>query len=85
MKIKAEHYQHMRKAMFEVLPDHPNLKYYVDNKIGIDHAKRRRWDVFSKAGLSPYVCEHVYPYANNDHIDTALRHIDQAYYMGEKP
>ena len=35
--------------------------------------KRYRWDCLWAAGLTRWVCDHIYPYANDDHIDTVLR------------
>jgi len=35
--------------------------------------KRYRWDLLWAAGLTRWVCDHIYPYANDDHIDTVLR------------
>ena len=35
--------------------------------------KRYRWDCLWAAGLTRWVCDNIYPYANDDHIDTVLR------------
>ncbi len=37
--------------------------------------KRVRWDLFACAGLSRWACDNMYPYADDTHIDTALRAI----------
>lgn len=37
--------------------------------------KRYRWDLCYHAGLTPWICDTIYPYANDTHIDTALRAI----------
>jgi hypothetical protein len=37
--------------------------------------ERFRWDLLYAAGLTRFVCDELYPYANDAHIDTALRHV----------
>ena len=39
-----------------------------------DLDKRFRWDLCYAAGLSGWLCDEVYKYANDTHVDTALRH-----------
>lgn len=83
MKIKPEHYAHMRAEMFKVMAANPDkgLAHYQRNNIGKDPVKRFRWDVLWAAKLSIWVCDTLYPYGiNDDHIDTALRNIIQEYY-----
>ena len=78
MKIKQEHYDHIRSAIVNILegrgvnPQVPPLAEY--EKAGMS-AKRWRWDLLWSANLSPWICKNIYPYANDDHIDTALRRI----------
>lgn len=76
MKIKPEHYTHMLEALRTVLtqPGAPTAAQYAANSIGTDPAKRHRWDAARAAGLIPYICDTLYTYANDDHIDTALKH-----------
>ena len=38
-------------------------------------AKRYRWDITYAAGLTPFICDVLYKYLNDDNIDTALRNI----------
>lgn len=78
MKIKPEHYAHMLAAIKAKLDQNePTLKqsYYIDNKIGKDPLKRHRWDLMHSCRMSRWLCDNVYPYANDDHIDTALKAI----------
>jgi hypothetical protein len=37
--------------------------------------KRYQWDVTYQAGLTTYICDTLYPYLNDDHIQTALNRI----------
>ena len=77
MKIKPEHYAHMLEAMGRAQVAQPTITraHYAANGIGKDTAKRHRWDLSYAAKLTPFMCEHIYPYANDTHIDTALRAI----------
>lgn len=81
MKIKPDHIQHMRNAVVETcirlgverLQAHRAALAACENVK--DPAKRYRWDLFHAAGLTTFACDTLYAYANDDHIDTALRHI----------
>jgi hypothetical protein len=61
MKIKPEHYAHLKRALAGRLTPTATM--------------RERWDALWAAGLGPYLSKEIYPYANDDHIDTALRTI----------
>lgn len=71
MKITKEHIAYMRHAIGQAskAPCWPQYK-----AAGLS-AKRWRWDVARIAGLIPFFYAEVYKYANDDHIDAALRHI----------
>lgn len=49
--------------------------YYARMGVGKDTAKRHRWDLCYAARLSPWICANIYSYADDTHIDTALRSI----------
>lgn len=65
MKITPEHLEHMQHAIQTMETKRPD---------GIS-ITRHRWDMLHAAGLTPWVCSVVYPYANDAHIETALKHI----------
>ena len=72
MKIKKEHYDYIKKSMMSN-SNAPLLQDYL--KAGLTE-KRWRWDwVYSTPGLGKWICDNIYPYANDDHLDTALRKI----------
>lgn len=76
MKIQPEHYEHMKREMAA----RAHLILQIRDQIAVDPRvrdaeKRLRWDLFHVSGLTRYVCDHVYNYANDVHIDTALRSI----------
>lgn len=79
MKIKPEHYLEMRLAIegiasklaahreFLLSPKNPRPPKDIDMRL--------RWDAISFAKGDKWICDNLYPYANDDHIDTALRKI----------
>jgi hypothetical protein len=71
MKITHEHVAHIRKA---ILADNTAPTWPSYQARGLS-AKRWRWDRLYRAGLSLWICDSVYPYANDEHIDTVLRNI----------
>ena len=81
MKVKTEHYIEIRDAMAGKLatvpPDHVAqwlVTLAADPKVR-DVGKRARWDLFRAAIPPAWACQTLYPYLNDDHIDTALRAI----------
>lgn len=77
MKITGEHYNHMFKAIesigFSTMQNHKNA-VVMGGKYK-DLGKRLRNDFLYMSGLSAWVCDNLYPYADDSHIDTALRGI----------
>lgn len=71
MKIHPEHIEHMRKAIL-ANGKAPTLHSYTARGLT---ERRWMWDMLYLAGITPWVCEHVYEYANDMNIDTALRSI----------
>ena len=78
MKIKPEHYEHMEKAINEVLSRYEEQgkpsTYQWYKAHGLTD-ERYRWDIAYAAGLTTFFCKTVYLYANDKHIDTALKNI----------
>ena len=77
MKIQPDHYAHMRDAI-EALPRDAVVahKAALENDPRVkDLGMRYRWDLLHAARLTPWLCDTIYPYANDTHIDTALRAI----------
>lgn len=84
MKIKKEHFDHLKAEIDAVL-----LKYNADNKLVEEYQRgdypraeftkdvQRRFcfDLIYGAGLNKFVCDSLYPYLNDDHIYTALEAI----------
>lgn len=77
MKIKPEHLAHMRKEISAISDERISAMrdaIAADGRVK-DKAMRLRWDASYRAGLTAWICREVYSYANDDHIDTALRKI----------
>ncbi|WP_353645719.1 hypothetical protein [Mesorhizobium sp. WSM2239] len=78
MKIKPEHYDHMKAEITKISTPHKldcHRQFIVNEGKSKDVEKRLRWDMSYYAGLSAWISDNIYPYANDDHIDTALRNI----------
>jgi O-methyltransferase involved in polyketide biosynthesis len=76
MKITDEHYNHLKTVMStfaNLIKGHRD--YLVVEGKAKDIEKRLRWDVLKSAVPSVWICDNLYPYINDTHIDTALRSI----------
>ena len=79
MKMKLEHYNHLKVEIDKVLIKYPKLlseyqagQYPRANKTR-DVNRRFCFDILYGAGISKWVCDNLYPYLNDDHIYTALK------------
>ena len=73
MKIKPEHFQYIKAECEKVLKLYPDKqKLYKANGLS---DKRFRWDILFCAKLGDFICKEIYKYANDEHIDTALKKI----------
>lgn len=82
MRMKAEHFEHLSNEITQTIESNPTLiNRYKARDIArgdrvSDINKRFRWDLlFMTSNLARWVRETLYPYLNDDHIDTALRSI----------
>jgi len=79
MKIRPDDYEKLKTAVLGIITQHPDVEARYQAKRY--SPKRLRWDLLyaSKIKLGDGVGMHgdvnVYGYANDDHIDTALRAI----------
>lgn len=74
MKIKPEHYEHLRDTLTGIVDRN---RAQVEEYFSRDTMTpmRKRWDLLHAARLSPWISSTLYPYMNDDHLDTALRRI----------
>lgn len=79
MKIKPEHYDVLRLAIERNKENiEPHRRYLLspeNPRPCKDVEKRLRWDLIYAAKLAPWIRAEISPYANDDHIDAALRKI----------
>ena len=84
MKITAEHFDHMKTEInkyvetvggWDVLVKKYETGNFERSKSVQDLQKRFCWDIGFASRLCGYFCDVIYPYANDEHILTALRKI----------
>jgi len=73
MKIKQEHFKYIEAKIGIFLTANSMLKKEY-NERGLS-AMRFRWDVLRFADLTNFLCDILYNYLDDNHIDTALRKI----------
>ena len=71
MKITKEHYDHLRELV-EPFDTEENRKLYLLNGFT---TTRYQWDIMRACKGINFVCEILYKYLNDDHIQTALNKI----------
>jgi hypothetical protein len=71
MKMTADHYAHISQSLDGIRP--LILQAAPEYKAAGLSDKRLRWDALYKCGLTSWICDNLYSYLNDDHIDTALR------------
>ena len=73
MKMKDDHFNYMKQQVNKVLNDNPDL-YAQYKKAGLSDM-RFNWDLLYRANLNKWICDTLYDYLNDTHIDTAIRKI----------
>ena len=68
MKIKTEHLEHMRVAFVRFDTDFYRSRYAA---AGLS-TRRYQWDLVRASGLMPWLCDTLYSYLDDTHIQTAL-------------
>lgn len=71
MKMQPEHFKHMQKALSVCDTDFYRARYEAANLTTL----RYQWDMVRHAGLMSWLCDTLYTYLNDDHIQTALNKI----------
>jgi len=76
MKITPQHYAQLREMIARIYPELADYKLaIIAQGKAKDVDKRVRWDALNAVGGTKFICENLYSYLNNDHIDSALRAI----------
>jgi hypothetical protein len=75
MKIQAEHLAELQRTIDAVKVRVPVAQYQAEHPEF--SAKRVRWDYFHGTGQEGlrFLCDVLYPYMNDEHMDTALKHV----------
>jgi len=71
MKMKQIHFNYLRTMIGALNSEQARAEYRAKGLT----LKRYQWDLTYAAGLSRFICESLYPYLNDDHIQTALNRI----------
>lgn len=77
MKIKPEHYNHVKQAIEAIPRDMIEVRKEAlknDSRVK-DWEKRFRSDLAYGAKLSGWISDNLYSYMDDTHLDTALRSI----------
>lgn len=78
MKMKPEHYQHLKQLLTTVKDRIESHREFLktDSRVK-DLEKRLRWDMLwatnNNHSTTRWIVDTLYSYMNDDHIDTALR------------
>ena len=75
MKIQPAHFTYVEKAIRGAISDKPLDELQARYRTQKLTPKRFRWDALYAATLSHWICDNLYPYMNDDHLDTALRQV----------
>ena len=70
--MKQEHFERLREAI-EPLDNEERRAFFKEKPKITD--KAYRWTLLTIAGLTRFVCDELYKYLDDTHIDTALRKI----------
>ena len=71
MKMQAEHFDHLRAALTPCDTEFHRSRYQAARLT----TRRYQWDMVVQAGLTFWLCDTLYAYLNDNHIQTALNKI----------
>ncbi len=71
MKMKPEHFEAMRARIAPLDTAERRAQYRTQ----CTSLRAYQWHLVRAAGLIPFVCDKLYEYLNDDHIQTALNRI----------
>lgn len=78
MKITPEHYAELKTriaAIWTPAKHDAHRQFIINEGKAKDVEKRLRWDWSYYAKMSPWVCDNLYTYMDDTHIDTALKQV----------
>ena len=74
MKMTKEHYKVLETRIKKILKRKGEFMYREYKELGYSN-KRYNWDLLYESGLCGFITHKLYPYLNDDHINTALKKI----------
>lgn len=76
MKMTQQHYATLKGMIAPLANKIASHRLFLTNEgKAKDIEKRLRWDLSYAAKATPWICDNLYSYLNDSHIDTALRSI----------
>jgi len=78
MKITHEHYAELKARIATIWTPEKNdahRTFIINEGKSKDVEKRLRWDWSYYAKMSPWMCDNLYTYLDDTHIDTALKQV----------
>lgn len=76
MKIIPQHYDHMKNAIAPLVHDIDAREAVLWNDKRVkDIETRLAFDYMYAAKLTPWICNNLYTYCDDSHIETALKRI----------
>jgi hypothetical protein len=74
MKITKEHYEKLEMAIKNKHNDTlANHTHNYSQYLRFGHTNKRiAWDLVHASGMTPFVCDTLYKYLNDTHIETAI-------------
>lgn len=76
MKMTQTHFDHMKSTIALIWTQEKHdahRQFIVSEGKSKDVEKRLRWDWTYYAKLSPWICDNLYTYLDDTHINTALK------------
>jgi hypothetical protein len=79
MKIRDDHYDYIKQVIKPIDTEYRRNLYRNRQFPNAERTKdldmRYRWDLLYTCCTSKWVCDNLYPYMNDSHIETALKRI----------
>lgn len=72
MKVTMEHRKHIQNVLDAFVAANKE-KCIAHAGSGLSE-KRIYWDFANAAGLNRFICDELYKYCNDEHVDTALKY-----------
>ena len=85
MKITKAHYEILEAAIVARIKKHPSIAGYKEHGLSpVRYVNDLLYSItlIENISTSAWICETIYPYANDDHLQTVLRNICKEHVSG---